>query len=51
MRDVAPADASLEPPLEVFGTVHRLAAEAAGTALLLAIVIGSGIMATNSATP
>ncbi|MBV9995160.1 MAG: aquaporin family protein [Caulobacteraceae bacterium] len=44
MRDVAPADASLEPPLEAFGTAHRLAAEALGTALLLAIVIGSGIM-------
>lgn len=44
MRDIAPADASLEPPLEAFGIAHRLAAEAAGTALLLAIVIGSGIM-------
>jgi glycerol uptake facilitator-like aquaporin len=44
MRDAAPADASLEPPLEAFGTAHRLAAEALGTALLLAIVIGSGIM-------
>jgi len=44
MRDVAPADASLEPPLEAFGLAHRLAAEALGTALLLAIVIGSGIM-------
>ena len=37
-------DASLEPSLEAFGLAHRLAAEALGTALLLAIVIGSGIM-------
>jgi glycerol uptake facilitator-like aquaporin len=45
MRDLAPAnDASLEPPLEAYGLAHRLAAEALGTALLLAIVIGSGIM-------
>lgn len=45
MRDRAPAgDASLEPPLETFGLAHRLAAEALGTALLLAIVVGSGIM-------
>jgi glycerol uptake facilitator-like aquaporin len=44
MRDVAPLDASLEPPLEAFGIGRRLAAEAVGTALLLAIVIGSGIM-------
>jgi glycerol uptake facilitator-like aquaporin len=44
MRDVAPADASLEPPLEAFGLTHRLAAEALGKAQLLAIVIGSGIM-------
>lgn len=44
MRHAAPADASLEPPLEAFGLTHRLAAEALGTALLLAIVIGSGIM-------
>jgi glycerol uptake facilitator-like aquaporin len=40
----APADASLEPPLAPYGMAHRLAAEALGTALLLAIVIGSGIM-------
>jgi glycerol uptake facilitator-like aquaporin len=40
----APHDASLEPPLEPFGPARRLAAEALGTALLLAIVIGSGIM-------
>jgi len=44
MRDVAPADASLEPPLETYGVPRRLTAEAVGTALLLAIVIGSGIM-------
>lgn len=37
-------DASLEPPLERFSLSRRLAAEALGTALLLAIVIGSGIM-------
>ncbi|MGH7024332.1 MAG: aquaporin [Caulobacteraceae bacterium] len=39
-----PADASLEPPLAPYGVAHRLAAEALGTCLLLAIVIGSGIM-------
>lgn len=45
MRDIAVVgDASLEPPLEAFGLAHRLAAEGLGTALLLAIVIGSGIM-------
>ena len=38
------SDASLEPPLQPFTLAHRLAAEALGTALLLAIVIGSGIM-------
>ena len=36
--------ASLEPPLHPFSTSRRLCAEALGTALLLAIVIGSGIM-------
>lgn len=36
--------ASLEPPLHPFSTPRRLFAEALGTALLLAIVIGSGIM-------
>jgi glycerol uptake facilitator-like aquaporin len=41
---IAPGDASLEPPLAAFGLAHRLAAEALGTALLLAIVVGSGIM-------
>lgn len=35
---------SLEPPLQPFGLAHRLAAEGLGTALLLAVVIGSGIM-------
>jgi glycerol uptake facilitator-like aquaporin len=37
-------DASLEPPLQPFGLARRLAAEALGTGLLLAIVVGSGIM-------
>lgn len=36
--------ASLEPPLQDFSASRRLVAEALGTALLLAIVIGSGIM-------
>ena len=40
----APHDASLEPPLEPFSLSRRLAAEALGTALLLAVVVGSGIM-------
>jgi glycerol uptake facilitator-like aquaporin len=45
MSDAAPAgDAGLEPQLETFGLAHRLAAEALGTALLLAVVVGSGIM-------
>lgn len=38
------ADASLEPPLRSFDLPRRLVAEALGTTLLLAIVIGSGIM-------
>lgn len=37
-------DPSLEQPLQQFSLSRRLAAEALGTALLLAIVIGSGIM-------
>jgi glycerol uptake facilitator-like aquaporin len=37
-------NASLEPPLQPFTVAHRLAAEALGTAILLAIVVGSGIM-------
>ena len=41
---VEPSQASLEPPLEAFSRSRRLFAEALGTALLLAIVIGSGIM-------
>jgi glycerol uptake facilitator-like aquaporin len=36
--------ASLEPPLHAFSASRRLVGEALGTALLLAIVIGSGIM-------
>src|ERR1700739_2937423 len=36
--------ASLEPPLHPFTPARRLLGEALGTALLLAIVIGSGIM-------
>jgi glycerol uptake facilitator-like aquaporin len=40
----AAQSATLEPPLEGFDLPRRLAAEALGTALLLAIVIGSGIM-------
>jgi glycerol uptake facilitator-like aquaporin len=44
MKDVVEADASLEPPLAGYGAARRLAAEGAGTALLLAIIIGSGIM-------
>ena len=40
----APHDASLEPPREAFDLSRRLAAELLGTALLLAVVIGSGIM-------
>lgn len=42
-------DPSLEPPLQSFDLPRRLAAEALGTALLLAIVIGSGIMGENLA--
>ena len=38
------AGASLEPPLHPFSMSRRLAAETLGTALLLAVVIGSGIM-------
>jgi len=41
--------ASLEPPLEQFSTARRLFAEGLGTALLLAIVVGSGIMAERLA--
>jgi len=38
------SQASLEPPLQPFDLPRRLVAEGLGTALLLAIVIGSGIM-------
>ncbi|HEY8617625.1 MIP/aquaporin family protein [Phenylobacterium sp.] len=34
----------MEPPREAFGPARRLAAETLGTALLLAVVVGSGIM-------
>jgi glycerol uptake facilitator-like aquaporin len=45
MTDVSPqAGASLEPPLHPFDLPRRLTAEVLGTALLLAIVVGSGIM-------
>jgi glycerol uptake facilitator-like aquaporin len=37
-------DASLEPPREPFDVPRRLAGEALGTALLLAVVVGSGVM-------
>jgi glycerol uptake facilitator-like aquaporin len=37
-------EASLEPPLRPFSLLRRLVAECLGTALLLSIVIGSGIM-------
>jgi glycerol uptake facilitator-like aquaporin len=38
------ADAPLAPPRDAFSLAQRLAAEALGTGLLLAVVIGSGIM-------
>ncbi|THD62968.1 MIP/aquaporin family protein [Phenylobacterium sp.] len=41
---MAEADASLEAPLRVADPARRLVAEALGTAMLLAIVVGSGIM-------
>jgi len=45
MKDLQPAaDASLDPPLEPFSRVQRLAAEFLGTAFLLAVVVGSGVM-------
>jgi glycerol uptake facilitator-like aquaporin len=44
VRDVGELSASLEPPLHAFSTPRRLVGEALGTSLLLAIVIGSGIM-------
>ena len=42
-------DASLEPPLQAFSTARRLVAEGLGTGLLLAVVVGSGIMAERLA--
>lgn len=42
--EVSVPSPSLEPPLQPFDMPRRLVAEALGTALLLAIVIGSGIM-------
>jgi len=44
------ANASLEPPLAPFNTGRRLVAELLGTALLLTIVIGSGIMGDRLAS-
>ncbi len=38
------ADASLEPPLERTSFARKIVAEMLGTALLLAVVVGSGIM-------
>ena len=43
MRDIE-LEAGLEPPLQAYALSHRLAAEALGTALLLTVVVGSGIM-------
>lgn len=40
----AEAQGSLEPPLGPFDPARRIVAEALGTALLLAVVVGSGIM-------
>jgi glycerol uptake facilitator-like aquaporin len=44
MSETALSQASLEPPLHPFSASRRLFAELLGTALLLAIVVGSGIM-------
>ena len=43
-RPLSALAAGLEPPREAFGAARRLAAEGLGTALLLAVVVGSGIM-------
>lgn len=43
-------DAALEPPLLAFAMSKRLIAEGLGTGLLVAVVIGSGIMAERLAT-
>jgi glycerol uptake facilitator-like aquaporin len=40
----ASGQASLEPPREAFDAPRRLVAEGLGTALLLAVVVGSGVM-------
>ena len=48
MKDIA-GDASLEPPLERLGLGARLTAEGVGTAFLLMMVVGSGIMAERLA--
>lgn len=42
-------DAALEPPLRAYALGRRLVAEGLGTALLVAVVIGSGIMAERLA--
>lgn len=42
-------EASLEPPLQMFSPARRLCAEALGSALLLAIVVGSGVMGESLA--
>jgi glycerol uptake facilitator-like aquaporin len=42
-------EASLEPPLQMFSPARRLCAEALGAALLLAIVVGSGVMGESLA--
>jgi glycerol uptake facilitator-like aquaporin len=44
MPDLGERAASLEPPLYAYSVFRRLVGEALGTELLLAIVIGSGIM-------
>jgi glycerol uptake facilitator-like aquaporin len=49
LSDMAELVASLQPPPHAFSTPRRLASEALGTALLLAIVIGSGIMGEHLA--
>ena len=46
----APSDASLEPPLAPFPASRRIVAELVGTAWLLAVVVGSGIMAERLAS-
>ena len=43
------SEEALEPPRAAFGLIRRLAAEGLGTALLLSIVIGSGVMGESLA--